>query len=89
MLKLGKHTSDEVMKQFRILIKKYKTKFRHIFKSITFDNGSEFYRVNELLQYGTEVYFTHPNSPFEKGSVENLNVRKLKTNHKTKNYSNK
>ena len=39
-------------------------------KSITCDNGSEFARFSELP---TDIYFTHPFAPHEKGSVENLN----------------
>ena len=41
-------------------------------KSITCDNGSEFAKYHQL---NTDVYFTHPFSPHEKGSVENLNGR--------------
>jgi len=40
------------------------------FKSITCDNGCEFARFNELP---TDIYFTHPFAPHEKGGIENLN----------------
>jgi len=41
------------------------------FKSITFDNGSEFSELNQVKE--TQVYFAHPYSPWERGSNENQN----------------
>ena len=41
------------------------------FKTITFDNGSEFARVDEVK--GVDVYFAHPYTPSERGSNENAN----------------
>ena len=41
------------------------------FKSITFDNGSEFAELNQVKE--TQVYFAHPYSPWERGSNENQN----------------
>jgi transposase, IS30 family len=43
----------------------------HCFKSITFDNGSEFSTMSELV--GIDVYFAHAYSAFERGSNENFN----------------
>ncbi|GEP20408.1 IS30 family transposase [Pediococcus argentinicus] len=42
-----------------------------LFKSITFDNGSEFSLLNQVS--GTTIYFAHPYSPWERGSNENQN----------------
>lgn len=42
-------------------------------KSITFDNGSEFTDHERLLALGIETYFCDPGSPWQKGSIENLN----------------
>lgn len=39
-------------------------------KSLTFDNGSEFSRHNEL---GLPVYFCDPHAPWQKGSIEHFN----------------
>jgi len=39
-------------------------------KSLTFDNGSEFSRHNEI---GLPVYFCDPGSPWQKGSIEHFN----------------
>ena len=55
-------------------------RFRVIFKSITFDNGSEFSAAEELERSAvnktiprTKVYFCHPYSSWERGSNENAN----------------
>jgi IS30 family transposase len=42
-------------------------------KSITFDNGSEFASHSELNKLGIKTYFCDPGSPWQKGSIENLN----------------
>ncbi len=53
--------------------------FRHLFKSITGDNGSEFSDVTRLehsilCQYKrTQLFFAHPYSSFERGTNENHN----------------
>ncbi|RND88780.1 Transposase, IS30 family [Lacticaseibacillus paracasei] len=41
------------------------------FESITFDNGSEFAKLSEIV--GTQIYFAHPYSPWERGTNENAN----------------
>lgn len=52
----------------------------HIFKSITFDNGTEFAAAEELERScinkhlpRTKVYFCHPYSSWERGTNENTN----------------
>lgn len=41
------------------------------FKTVTFDNGSEFAKLSEVT--GTTVYYAHPYSPWERGTNENAN----------------
>lgn len=41
------------------------------FNSITFDNGSEFAKLNQIR--GTQIYFAHPYAPWERGTNENHN----------------
>ena len=65
--KLNKHESKEVLEKMKEI------KSQHYMKSITVDNGSEFYKITQLEDENFEVYFTRPYSSFEKGSVENLN----------------
>ncbi len=53
--------------------------FRSIFKSITTDNGSEFLDVEGLERSAfskkmrVKLYYAHPYSAWEKGSIENVN----------------
>ena len=55
-------------------------KFRAIFKSITFDNGTEFAAAESLERScinktipRTRVYYCHPYSSWERGSNEHVN----------------
>ena len=63
-------------------IKKLKQKYpelkdyniKDIFKSITFDNGVEFSKWEDIEKYlKTKIYFAHPYSSYERGSNENGN----------------
>lgn len=46
----------------------------HLFKTITFDNGSEFHRYQKLEEKtGIICYFANPHHPWERGSNENFN----------------
>ena len=43
-------------------------------RSVTYDNGSEFSQHSKLNEkHGTNSYFCDPGSPWQKGSVENMN----------------
>ena len=42
-------------------------------KSVTFDNGMEFAKHYILNRNKIKTYFSQPYSPWEKGSIENLN----------------
>ena len=55
-----------------------KISFRGKFKSVTFDNGSEFMEYEDLIKsiYGGkrfDVWYTHAGAPYEKGANENHN----------------
>lgn len=65
--KLPRHTAEEVEKAEVELKKQY---FQ---LSTTYDNGSEFYRRAGHDNENHKSYFTHPSSPYEKGSTENNN----------------
>lgn len=47
------------------------TKGAELFHSITFDNGSEFALLDQV--HGTQIYYCHPYTPCERGSIENAN----------------
>lgn len=49
------------------------TKTKLPVNSITFDNGTEFTDHERLLALGIQTYFCDPGSPWQKGSIENLN----------------
>lgn len=62
------------------LERKYKGRFKEIFKSITMDNGSEFLNCEELEgscrrlgEMRTTCYYAHPYSSWERGSNEVAN----------------
>ena len=82
---LKNRTQDCVLEVFNRLERRYKSKFRDIFKTITCDNGSEFLDW-EALEHSclhkdkrTDIYFAHPYSFWERGSNENANrlIRKF------------
>lgn len=46
----------------------------HLFKSITFDNGTEFHSYKTIEDmFGVVCYFANPHHPWERGSNENFN----------------
>lgn len=47
--------------------------FPQVFKSITTDNGSEFSAFSSFEKYGTQVYFAHPYSSWERPVNERSN----------------
>lgn len=74
VIRLHDKTADSVLTAFEGIKKELGDKFSEVFKTITTDNGSEFSRLSEL-ENGTQtkVYFAHPYSSWEKGSIENHN----------------
>ncbi|MST79257.1 IS30 family transposase [Lactobacillus equicursoris] len=74
MIKIEDKTSASVMKAFDKLREFYGSKWNRIFKSITTDNGSEFADLSNLEQVSkTLVYYAHPYTSCDKGSVERHN----------------
>lgn len=78
VVKMKDRKSETVLKA----VKKIKTlypelkdyKLEDIFKSITFDNGVEFAKWEQIQNYlHTTIYFAHPYSSYERGSNENGN----------------
>lgn len=81
IIKLPDRKAATVIKAMDALERRYGAiAFRKIFKSITFDNGSEFADADQIEAScinkkipRTKVYFAHPYSSFERGSNENQN----------------
>ena len=73
MIKIEDKTSTSIMKAFDKLHEFYGSKWNKIFKSITTDNGSEFADLSNLEQVSkTLVYYAHPYTFCNKGSVEGI-----------------
>lgn len=74
MIKIEDKTSISVMKAFDKLRERYGSKWDRIFKSITTDNGSEFADLSDLEKVSkTLVYYAHPYTSCDKGSIERHN----------------
>lgn len=70
--------ADTVYKAIKKLKKNYPElnnyNIKDIFKSITFDNGVEFSKWENIEKYlKTNTYFAHPYASYERGSNENGN----------------
>ena len=73
-IRLPDKRAESVMAVFQSIRDSLGDHFSDVFKTITTDNGSEFARLSELEQRShTKVYFAHPYSSWEKGSIENHN----------------
>jgi IS30 family transposase len=70
----GNRESDRIVCIMDSLQEQYGKHFSMIFKSFTFDNGTEFSN-SEAMEKGkrTSVYYAHPYSSFERGTNENWN----------------
>jgi len=65
--KLANHSAEETLNAIE---KSIDSLPEYLFRSITFDNGSE---NAGHLSLGIETYFCRPYSPWQKGGVENMN----------------
>lgn len=72
-LKVKNHSAEAVDEALNTLFETFGNKYREVFKTITADNGSEFANLSMLEAKGIAVYFTHPYSSCEKGTVERHN----------------
>jgi IS30 family transposase len=68
LLKLKDKSSKSVMDAFKQLENQ-----KHLFKTITFDNGSEFADCSKLENENLQIYYAHPYSAYERGINENYN----------------
>lgn len=74
VIPLANKGADTVYKAFLKLQSQYSEHFNEVFKTITTDNGSEFADLSKLETMSeTLVYYTHPYTSCEKGSVERHN----------------
>jgi len=71
ILSLKDKSASSVMAAFKIL--KELPSYSQLFKSITFDNGSEFADCHLLENENLQIYFAHPYSAYERPVNENYN----------------
>ena len=69
-LKVRDHSAEALDEVASKLFENFGDKYREVFKTITADNGSEFANLSHLEENGIGVYFTHPYTSCEKGTVE-------------------
>ena len=74
ILRIPYKTAASVMSAFQTLHKQYSEHWNEIFKTITTDNGSEFADLSNLEEVSnTLVYYAHPYTSCDKGTVERHN----------------
>lgn len=66
-------TREAVQAAMQMLHVEYGNRFGDVFKSITTDNGSEFEDFANAKKWGTDVYFAHPYSAWERPVNERHN----------------
>lgn len=71
--KIAGKTTDGVATAMMRIHQMFREKFSEVFKSITTDNGSEFAEFSRFESMGTEVYFAHPYSSWERPVNERTN----------------
>lgn len=69
-IKAVNHSAAAVTQAILQLMQEYGSHFCDVFKTITADNGSEFAELSAQVISGTDVYFTHPYSAWERGTNE-------------------
>ena len=72
-MKVKNHSAEAMDEALEKLFQRIGDQYRKIFKTITADNGSEFANLSHLEERGIGIYFTHPYSSCEKGTVERHN----------------
>ena len=74
IIPLANKNAETVFNAFLELKTHYEEHFNEVFKTITTDNGSEFADLSNLEEVSkTLIYYTHPYTSCEKGSVERHN----------------
>jgi IS30 family transposase len=72
-MRIPSKTSEAVQTAMQALHAEYGNRFSDVFKSITVDNGSEFEDFALVEEWGTEIYFAHPYSSWERPVNERHN----------------
>jgi IS30 family transposase len=86
-LKVKDHSAEAVDEAIGKLFWEFGDRYDKVFKTITADNGSEFANLSDMEGKGVGIYFTHPYSSYEKGTVECHNRMLRKFIHKGKSLN--
>jgi IS30 family transposase len=74
LFNVGNKKSERIKEVIDRLQAQFAGHFSDVFKTITFDNGSEFAASDDIEAGGrTKVYYAHPYSSWERGTNENWN----------------
>lgn len=74
MIRVPGRSPSGIMEAISKLRSEYSEHWDEVFKTITTDNGAEFSSLSDLETFSqTLVYFAHPYSSYEKGSIERHN----------------
>ena len=74
MVPLANKEASTIIEAFRSFRSQYGEHFDEVFKTVTTDNGSEFANLSQIESVAkTLVYYAHPYTSCEKGSVERHN----------------
>lgn len=73
IVKMPDRTAASASAAIKKLEQRFGDQFVNIFRSITYDNGSEFSNINDLRRETMNVWYCHPYSSWERGSNENQN----------------
>jgi len=66
-------TTEGIADAMKQLHNEFGERFSQVFRTITTDNGSEFADFSSMESYGTEIYFAHPYSSWERPVNERSN----------------
>ena len=72
-LRRGTPPCKSSMAAMQMLKEKYGDRFAQVFKTITVDNGAEFANFAQCESWGTEVFFAHPYTSWERPQNERHN----------------
>jgi len=72
-LRIPGKTTEGIADAMKQLHDEFGERFSQVFRTITTDNGSEFADFTTMESYGTEIYFAHPYSSWERPVNERFN----------------
>ncbi len=72
-MRVPSKTKSAIQGAMQTLHAEYGEHFKDVFKSITTDNGPEFEDFSQAAQWGTDIYFAHPYSSWERPVNERHN----------------